>query len=290
MAQKDIRFARTIQRLQRVIISELEKIGIIHLYTLGFRGDDLLSFTLALNNPSKIAELQEIEHWKAKFDIAGSATEGYFSRAWVADNIFGMSHEEFVRNQREMYYDRKHDAALQQVAEAAAAGETGGALGGGDMGADMGADMDMDMGGEPEMPAAEEMPAGEAGGDESPLLAVPPGSRDAPRLTPGAKGKVYHPVKADKRKSSGPRIRNYNSQYNHEKRGASTRAVFPGSEINTIPSIAKGIYEAVEPTYKLDELNEENKLFEVNESIRSLLGALEEKCKTPTEQENEDQT
>ena len=44
LAQKDIRFARTIQRLQRVIISELTKIGIIHLYTLGFRGDDLLAF------------------------------------------------------------------------------------------------------------------------------------------------------------------------------------------------------------------------------------------------------
>ena len=52
LAQKDIRFSRTIQRLQRVIIAELEKIGIIHLYTLGFRGDDLLSFSLALNNPS----------------------------------------------------------------------------------------------------------------------------------------------------------------------------------------------------------------------------------------------
>ena len=48
LAQKDIRFARTIQRLQRVIIAELTKIGIIHLYTLGFRGDDLLSFTLTL--------------------------------------------------------------------------------------------------------------------------------------------------------------------------------------------------------------------------------------------------
>ena len=59
LAQKDIRFARTIQRLQRVLIAELEKIGIIHLYTLGFRGDDLLSFSLALNNPSKIAGLQE---------------------------------------------------------------------------------------------------------------------------------------------------------------------------------------------------------------------------------------
>ena len=91
LAQKDIRFARTIQRLQRVIIAELTKVGIIHLYTLGFRGDDLLSFELALNNPSKIAELQELEHWKQKFDIAGAATEGYFSRRWVSENIFGMS-------------------------------------------------------------------------------------------------------------------------------------------------------------------------------------------------------
>ena len=32
LAQKDIRFARTIQRLQRAVLSELEKIGIVHLY------------------------------------------------------------------------------------------------------------------------------------------------------------------------------------------------------------------------------------------------------------------
>ena len=58
LAQKDVRFARTIQRLQRSVLSEIEKIGIVHLYTLGFRGDDLVSFKLSLNNPSKIAELQ----------------------------------------------------------------------------------------------------------------------------------------------------------------------------------------------------------------------------------------
>ena len=62
LAQKDIRFARTVQRLQRAVISELEKTGIIHLYTLGFRGDDLLSFKLKLHNPSKIAELQELRN------------------------------------------------------------------------------------------------------------------------------------------------------------------------------------------------------------------------------------
>ena len=76
IAQKDI--AAEQSKLQRVI-HELEKIGIIHLYTLGFR-DDLINFKL-LNNPSKIAEMQEIEFWKAKFDIAASATEGYFSDA-----------------------------------------------------------------------------------------------------------------------------------------------------------------------------------------------------------------
>ena len=69
---------------ERVIIAELTKIGIIHLYTLGFRGDDLLIFGLTLNNPSKIAELQELEHWRTKFEIAGGATEGYFSKRWVA--------------------------------------------------------------------------------------------------------------------------------------------------------------------------------------------------------------
>ena len=98
LAQKDIRFARTIQRLQRVIIAELEKMGIIHLYTLGNRGHHLVSFKLSLNNPSKIAELQELEHWRVKFDTAAAATEGFFSRQWLAKNMFGLSDEEFLRN------------------------------------------------------------------------------------------------------------------------------------------------------------------------------------------------
>jgi|TARA_R110000824_G_scaffold147030_2_gene316388 hypothetical protein len=292
LAQKDIRFSRTIQRLQRVIIAELEKIGIIHLYTLGFRGDDLLSFKLSLNNPSKIAELQEIEHWKSKFDIAASATEGFFSRRWVSDNIFGLSHEEFIRNQREMYYDRKHDASLQQVAEAAAAAETGGALGG-DMGGDMDMGGDLDMGGDMEM-GAEEMPAGDAdlgGGDESPLLAVPPGSRNAPRLTPGAKGKVYHPTKTDSR-PQGARTRHLKSMGSTE---ITPRTTLPGRDMLSAlgrgvveTSAGSGFYSDLEPTYSLEELNQEDRIFEVNRSIRDLVSVLEEKNNLLTEQKDED--
>ena len=301
LAQKDVRFARTIQRLQRVIIAELTKIGIIHLYTLGFRGDDLLSFSLSLNNPSKIAELQEIEHWNQKFTIAAAATEGYFSRRWVADNIFGMSHDEFLRTQREMYYDRKHDAALQQVAEAAAAGETAGALGGGmDMGGGMGADLGggMDMGAD--LGGGEEMPAGEAeagAGDDSSLLAVPPGSRSSPRLTPGAKGKVYHPVHTDKR-PAGARTRSTKSQFASEKGSATMRNILPGYA-DGLKSLGKGfvptaegmgIYEEDQSIYSLREETEEKKLFQINESVRTLIKDLEGTTEKLTEQDDEVQT
>ena len=294
LAAKDIRFARTIQRLQRVIIAELTKVGIIHLYTLGFRADDLLSFELSLNNPSKIAELQELEHWKTKFDIAASATEGYFSRRWVAEKVFNMSHEEFIRNQREMFYDREHDANLQQVAEAATAG---GDLGGGlDLGGDMGADLD--LGGPEEMEAADA--GGEAadalgggdegGGDDSALLAVPPGSRNSPRLTPGAKGKVYHPKKVDRR-NAGARSRHFAGQRNAEKSSTTTRNLFPGSQINNLAKSVGanvGIYAKNETTYSKAEQEEEKKLFEVNASIRDLLDGLEKKDSILLEQTNED--
>jgi hypothetical protein len=289
LAQKDIRFARTIQRLQRVVISELEKVGIIHLYTLGFRGDDLLSFSLSLNNPSKIAELQEIEHWKAKFDIAGSATEGYFSRRWVSENIFGMNHEEFIRNQREMYYDRKHDAALQVVAEAAATGG-GGALGGELGGGDLGAELEADLGGGPEEIPAGEVGGGEApaeepagGGEESPLLAVPPGSRNAPRLTPGAKGKVYYPVKTDSR-PAGARSRNYARIASPETNTYRTNNL-GASELR---SLARGIYEQQDSTYSLKEQDQERQILEVNNTMRQLVDVLEKKENILTEQKNED--
>jgi len=298
LAAKDIRFARTIQRLQRVIIAELTKIGIIHLYTLGFRGDDLLSFDLHLNNPSKIAELQELEHWKTKFDIAASATEGYFSRRWIAENIFSMSHDEFIRNQREMYYDRNHDAKLQQVAEEAAAGGGGG---GGDLDLGGGGDLDLGGGGDLDLGGPEEMPAvdagGEAaaalgggdegggGGDDSALLAVPPGSRNSPRLTPGAKGKVYYPKKVDRR-NAGARTRHFDSLRASEKSSNTTRNVFPGAEINTLAkptSVSAGIYAEGETIYNEAEQNEERKLFEINDSLRNLLSDLDKKEKLLTE-------
>lgn len=247
LAQKDIRFARTIQRLQRSVITELEKIGVIHLYLLGYRGDDLISHKLSLNNPSKIAELQELEHWKVKFDVASGATENFFSKSWIATNLFGLTSEEYLRNERELFHDRRIEAMLDQESELLAAESAG--LGGGGLGdlgmgddADLGGDLGGDLeGGEGEPPPT----AGEAAKD-SPLLAAPARREDRMTTTPRSKGKMYLPVKhrgGDKR-NSGARKRSYLSKAATEK-GSSSRRNVLGSGALELFSLGDGIYETV---------------------------------------------
>ena len=133
--------------------------------------------------------------------------------------------------------------------------------------------------------------AGEAGGgDDSALLAVPPGSRNAPRLTPGAKGKVYYP-KRDDRRNAGARSRHFASLHAAEKSSNTSRNVFPGSEIgNLAKSIGAnvGIYQESETTYNKAEQEEERKLFETNSSLQNLLDSLDKKDNILLEQTNED--
>ena len=291
LAQKDIRFARTIQRLQRAVVSELEKIGIIHLFVLGYRNEDLIKFKLRLNNPSKIAELQELETWKTKFDVASGATEGYFSRRWVAKKIFGMTDEEFLRNQREMYYDSKFKAAVEKAGSEAeaAAGDSDAGLGGlsspgGDTGApaggagDMGG-MDLDsLTSEPEgvTPSTPDNAAPEAGGEagkESSLLAAPGKRDDRMTTTPKSKHKLYLPAKhrgGDKR-DIGARARNYSSQWGQQSIGKSTRNRL-GSGALELSRLGTGIYEEYENSYNeeiINENSENNNINNIEEKIMS---------------------
>jgi hypothetical protein len=296
LAQKDIRFARTIQRLQRSVVSELEKIGIIHLYTLGFRADDLISFKLSLNNPSKLAELQELEFWKTKFDVAGSATEGYFSRRWIAEHLFHLSEEEFVRNSRELVYDKKYDALLQAQFEAA----TSAAAGGGDSfedPLDTGAAPADDVALPDEAPDvdAPEPGAGDATGGiedivDRPIVTpgeAPPGKRDAYKFmrqdgmttTSKSKGKWYLPVTRDARKDSGPRARNYKAKWANEKTKATIRNIAPGA--SELLGLGRGLYEDVDSTYDI----EERKIIESHYEIRRLVENLEQ-----NKDANEDKT
>jgi len=264
LAQKDIRFARTIQRLQRSIIAELEKVGIIHLYTLGYTGSDLISFKLSLNNPSKLAELQELEHWKTKFDVAATATDGFFSRRWVADHIFNLSEEEFIRNQREMFFDRRLDAELEGVA-AAVEGEAGG-MGGGteDLGGGGGDDIDDLLGGD------------EAGADTAPVA-------DEPAEEPADDTLLAAPGKRDDQRrmgKSGPNKRRTRSK----SRGveiATPRTTYPGGKgyesLGHLGNLSgefrkAGLYQ--EDEKPADNL-EERRLFEVKQEMKKLITELD---------------
>jgi hypothetical protein len=264
LAQKDIRFARTIQRLQRVVISELEKIGIIHLFTMGFRNDDLLSFKLQLNNPSKIAELQELEHWDKKFQVAGNATEGYFSRRWVAENMFGLSEEEFLRMQREMYYDRKFMASLEaagQPPEGGGGGDLGGDLGD-DLGAELGADLGDDLGDTGGAETVEEP-------EDDVILAEPPAKRDDPPKKEGPKYKRGRYKRHQTSYSKGAFKKQMKNQATGEY-GNTSRTVFPGKVgFGGLDSLARGVTEN-----RTQNEIEEEKLFNTTRQVDVLIESL----------------
>jgi hypothetical protein len=95
LASEDVRFARTIQRIQRVIISELEKIAIVHLYSQGYRDETLVNFKLELTNPSTIFEKEKIEVWGNKTELAKNMMENkLFSKQWIYKNVFNLSKDD----------------------------------------------------------------------------------------------------------------------------------------------------------------------------------------------------
>ena len=99
LSLQDIRFARTINRIQKSMIAELNKIAIVHLFLLGFE-DELQNFTLGLSNPSTQADLLKIDVWKEKVllykDLVADPGNGIqpTSSTWAKKHIFGWSDEE----------------------------------------------------------------------------------------------------------------------------------------------------------------------------------------------------
>jgi hypothetical protein len=96
LSQEDIRFSRTIARIQRTVLAEMNKIAIIHLYCHGFTDNDLLDFSLTLSNPSTIAQQQKLELFKSRFEAAGTAlqTPGLVDKTWVQKNIIRLTEDE----------------------------------------------------------------------------------------------------------------------------------------------------------------------------------------------------
>jgi len=122
LSLQDIRFARTINRIQKSMIQELNKIAIIHLYLLGFE-DELNNFTLGLTNPSTQADLLKVEQWQAKIQLYRDATtdpgNGILpvSSSWAKKHILGFSDEEIKLDIQQQRIERAVAAELEKTAE-----------------------------------------------------------------------------------------------------------------------------------------------------------------------------
>ena len=116
LAAEDIRFARTVERLQKIVESELTKIGLVHLYAQGFKGESLTNFEIKLTNPSVIYEQEKVALLKEKIDLARQMQETkLFSSDYIYDNIFNLSEDQYNEMRELVREDAKRGFRISQI-------------------------------------------------------------------------------------------------------------------------------------------------------------------------------
>lgn len=116
LAQQDIRFARTVERIQKIVLSELTKIAIVHLYSQGYEDADLVNFELELTNPSIIYEQEKIALLAEKTTLVRDMKDlKMISQEWIYKNIFNMSDDEWADEQKRVIDDLKLGFRQEQI-------------------------------------------------------------------------------------------------------------------------------------------------------------------------------
>ena len=116
LAAEDIRFARTIDRIQRIILSELNKIALVHLYTQGYRNEQLTNFELLLTTPSIIYDQERIALMKEKVDLARQMMETkLLPTDWIYNNVFHLSEDQYDEYRDLIAEDQKRTFRLKQI-------------------------------------------------------------------------------------------------------------------------------------------------------------------------------
>ncbi len=185
LASEDVRFAKTVNRVQRILISELNKIAMVHLYAQGYKDASLVDFTLELTNPSVIFEKEKIAIWQDKVNLSKDMMETkLFSKKWIYENVFKISEEDVDIQKNDLVEDAKQSYRFKQIEDegidpakpfnkikpeeggegGTGGGETGAEAGGGETGGTEtgGAEAGAETGGE--------TTGGETGGSEAPAL------------------------------------------------------------------------------------------------------------------------
>jgi hypothetical protein len=116
LAAQDIRFARTIERLQRIVLSELNKIALVHLYTQGYTDETLTNFTLEMSSPSIVLEQEKVELLKSKSELAEQLlTQGLVPSDWIYDNVYQFSEDQYDEYRDLVREDAKRKFRIAQI-------------------------------------------------------------------------------------------------------------------------------------------------------------------------------
>ena len=116
LAAEDVRFARTIERVQRILVSELTKIAVVHLYSQGYTDAELVNFELNLTSPSTIYEQEKIELWSNKINLARDMKDNkMMSTEWIYKNIFNFSDDQIETMDKELVHDQKTKFRFDQI-------------------------------------------------------------------------------------------------------------------------------------------------------------------------------
>jgi hypothetical protein len=118
LAAEDIRFARTIDRLQRIVLSELYKIALVHLYVQGYKGETLTNFEISLTTPSIIYDQERIALMKEKVELAKNIMDAQLLPTdWIYHHIFHFSEDQFDEYRDLITQDAKRKFRLAQITE-----------------------------------------------------------------------------------------------------------------------------------------------------------------------------
>jgi hypothetical protein len=116
LAAEDIRFGRTVEKLQRIIVSELYKIAFVHLYIQGYRDESLTNFELSLTTPSIIYDQERVMLLKEKMELAQTMMDSQLiSSDWIYDNIFHLSADEYDEMRELVLQDAKRKFRVSQI-------------------------------------------------------------------------------------------------------------------------------------------------------------------------------
>jgi len=116
LAAEDIRFARTVERIQRIVLSELYKMALVHLYTQGYDGAALSNFELNLTVPSVIYEQEKVALWKEKIALAKDIQDSKLMPSdWIYEKIFQFSENEYNEYRDLVTEDMKRTFKLSQI-------------------------------------------------------------------------------------------------------------------------------------------------------------------------------